>query len=213
MNVVTRINPTPSDIKSVTFVNKAQELSAIRDISCAAVIWRRDPMPHLNSWLNILEPSQLPAARLIVQADRVAQVVHQICDSCETPATTQRDALANDIANLAMHFAALMDVRYLRLRLDVVKTNACRKFHIDAVTARLVCTYRGQTTQFGEADAGHIPDDIQSVPHACPVILRGTKWPKDVDTRLRHRSPPIEGTGETRLVLVLDPIYNPTEDV
>jgi len=30
---------------------------------------------------------------------------------------------------------------------------------------------------------------------------------------LLHRSPPIEGTGETRLVLVLDPVIDPEEEV
>ena len=38
------------------------------------------------------------------------------------------------------------------------------------------------------------------------MILRGTNWPSAAKPGLLHRSPPIEGTGETRLVLVLDPI-------
>ena len=33
--------------------------------------------------------------------------------------------------------------------------------------------------------------------------------PERPNAGLRHRSPPIEGTGETRLVLVLDPIVDP----
>jgi len=41
--------------------------------------------------------------------------------------------------------------------------------------------------------------------------MRGTLWPAKPATGLLHRSPPIEGSGETRLLLVLDPIYDPDD--
>ena len=47
----------------------------------------------------------------------------------------------------------------------------------------------------------------------APILLRGTLWQERPRTGLLHRSPPIEGTGETRLVLVLDPIDDPEEVV
>jgi hypothetical protein len=46
----------------------------------------------------------------------------------------------------------------------------------------------------------------------APILLRGTLWPGDPPSGLMHRSPPIEGTGETRLVLVLDPVDGPEEE-
>lgn len=199
--------------KSIMVVDDLDGVSAIRNPGCAAAIWQREAWAPLRAWLENLAPDQLPRARLFLRPNRVAEVVAQICDQCGTPPGAERRALIDDIATLATHFAAMMDAPYLRVRLDVVTTNACRKFHIDAVTARLVCTYRGQTTQFGEADQGHDPAAILSTPACCPVVLRGTKWPDDEPTRLRHRSPPIEGTGETRLVLVLDPICDLEEEV
>jgi len=42
----------------------------------------------------------------------------------------------------------------------------------------------------------------------APVLLRGSLWPPKTETGLLHRSLPIEETGETRLVLVLDPIFD-----
>ena len=114
--------------------------------------------------------------------------------------------LIDDVAVLAQLFADVMRSPYLRVRLDVITTNACRKFHIDALTARLVCTYRGTGTQFGFSENGADPTDIETVPTGSPIVLRGTRWPETPSSGLRHRSPPIEGTGETRLVLVLDPI-------
>lgn len=106
-----------------------------------------------------------------------------------------------------------MGAKWLRLRLDVVTTNACRKFHIDAVTARLVCTYRGTGTQYGVSVAGQEPHQIVTVPTGDPIVLRGTLWPETPTSGLQHRSPPIESTGETRLVLVLDPVDDPEEEI
>ncbi|MBT8155613.1 DUF1826 domain-containing protein [Epibacterium ulvae] len=202
---------TAPGLKSVAVVEGRPGLSAIRDPGCAAVIWQRQLGANVTDWLGALSPDQLPRARAILLPNRVAEAVDQICDTCGTPEGPQRTTLTDDIAALSAQFAEMMAAPYLRL--DVVTTNACRKFHIDAVTARLVCTYRGQATQFGEADQGHDPDMILSAPLACPAVLRGTKWAGDAPPRLRHRSPPIEGTGETRLVLVLDPIYDMEEEV
>jgi hypothetical protein len=106
-----------------------------------------------------------------------------------------------------------MSAQYLRLRLDVVTTNACRKFHIDALMARLVCTYRGSGTQYGISVDGADPARVFQVQTGSPILLRGTLWPQDPPSGLLHRSPPIEGTGESRLVLVLDPVFDPQEEI
>ncbi|MGY6411964.1 MAG: DUF1826 domain-containing protein, partial [Alkalilacustris sp.] len=79
------------------------------------------------------------------------------------------------------------------------------------VTARLLCTYRGTGTQLGIAPDGRDPDPIHTAPTGAVLILRGTLWPTDPSANLHHRSPPIAGTGETRLLLVLDPIFDPEE--
>ena len=115
-----------------------------------------------------------------------------------------RPQLVDDIAALAEVFADLMDAPYLRLRLAAITSNACRKFHIDEITGRLVCTYRGIGTQYGISTNGLDPSRVFTVPTGAPILLRGTLWPELPASGLLHRSPPIEGTGETRLVLVLD---------
>ncbi|MEM6422079.1 MAG: DUF1826 domain-containing protein, partial [Pseudomonadota bacterium] len=49
-------------------------------------------------------------------------------------------------------------------------------------------------------------------PTGMPILLRGKLWPESPASGIVHRSPPIEGTGATRLVLVLDPIFDLAED-
>ncbi|MEO1331185.1 MAG: DUF1826 domain-containing protein, partial [Pseudomonadota bacterium] len=132
------------------------------------------------------------------------------------PDCPERDLLIEDVAALAHGFAKIADASYLRVRLDVVTTNACRKFHIDSVTARLICTYRGTGTQYGNSSGksfgGGEPQTVLTAPTGSPMVLRGTLWPEDPPSGLLHRSPPIAGTGETRLLLVLDPVDDPISE-
>jgi len=187
-------------------------LSALHDPGCAATIWRRRPMPGFQSWIDALEPDQLPRTRTILRPDAIRDAVTQVCDIYGTPKDPERERLVEDIAALADIFSRLMNVSWLRLRLEVVTTNACRKFHVDTVTARLVCTYRGTGTQYGTGRKWGDPRRVFTVPTGCPILLRGKLWPEHPASQLLHRSPPIEGSGETRLLLVLDPVSDPEGD-
>lgn len=202
-------------IKEVTtgvrYADTPEDLSVLHDPSCAAAILRRQPMPGFLSWIDTLEPERLPKARAMLRPEHVRESVVQICNESRTPECSEREWLIDDVTHLARIFAGLMDARYLRLRFDVVATNACRKFHCDFVTARLICTYRGTGTQYGFAADGTEPRQIFTLPAYAPILLRGRHWPEFPPSGLLHRSPPIEGTGETRLVLVLDPVSGPTD--
>lgn len=202
----------PNAAVEVGVADTAEGLSAIRDPGCAAAIWRRQPWAGFQEWIDGLEPRRLPEARMILRPQAIAGGVRQVCEASGMPDGPERARLIDDIAALGAFFQGLMGAPYLRLRLDVVRTNACRKFHIDAVTARLICTYRGTGTQYGVSTDGAEPKRVFTVPTGSPLILRGTRWPDDPPSGLLHRSPPIEGTDETRLLLVLDPIFDPEEE-
>ncbi|ATG36079.1 hypothetical protein PhaeoP23_01944 [Phaeobacter piscinae] len=183
------------------------------DPDCAALIWQREAPANVQHWLDRVDPDRLPRGRVIVQPDMVARVFAEVCAMSRLPQGPEQDWLQADVTRLAGAFSSLMDTRYLRFRLDVVTTNACRKFHIDAIAARLVCTYRGTGTQLGLSHQGEPPAHVQTVATGFPLLLRGTRWPAQPASGLLHRSPPIEGSGETRLVLVLDPVTDPEEEV
>lgn len=192
-----------------TSVSAPEGLSTIRRPACGATVWQRDPLPHFQRWIDTLPPEHLPKARMILRPEAVCDALINIVRQCGTPDCSERNLLIEDASALASIFANIMDSAYLRLRFDVINTNACRKFHVDAVTARLVCTYRGTGTQYGISENGDDPERIVTVPTGSPIILRGTRWPETPLSGLLHRSPPIAGTGETRLLLVLDPIEDP----
>jgi len=210
MNVVAHFRPRP--VAGVSTVDTADGLSAFCAPQSAAVVWQREMPQDVASWIDALDPAQLPSGRVVLPPNTVSSIVAHLCDMAETPSGASRDWLVADITMLADHFARVMQTRFLRLRLDVVTTNACRRFHCDAITGRLVCTYRGTGTQYGTSVDHADPASIQTVQRGAPILLRGSLWPPRPNAGLLHRSPPIEGTGETRLVLVLDPVDDPDEE-
>ncbi len=187
-------------------------LSVLLKPGCAAAIWRRQTPPSVQSWLDLLDPDALPRAQVNLPQNAVAKTIRHICDASGLPDGKEREWLQDDIALLAGTFSGLMSAKHLRLRLETVKTDACREFHIDATTAQLVCTYRGIGTQYGISTDGREPKRVFTVPTGSPFLLRGTLWTGQPPSGLLHRSPPIEGSGETRLVLILDPVREPDQE-
>lgn len=206
--------PRDADI-GVAVVEAPEGLGAIRRPGCAAAIWRREA-PSFQGWLDELPPEALPRGRVVVRPDAVRTEAARFCDAAGMPDGADRERLCDDVAALADLFAGLMAARHLRLRLDAVDGDGCRRFHVDAIRARLVCTHRGPGTQYGVSEGGAPPARALSVPTGAPIVLRGTLWPaaEPISRRagLPHRSPPIAGTGTTRLVLVLDAVDDPEEE-
>ena len=192
----------------VGVVRTIQDLAVIRDPGCAVALCQRQPDRNVLEWLERLDSDRLPKARVILPPDRISEALEQICDISDTPDCEERKRLIDDVTKLAKVFADLMKTAHLRLRFDVVTTNSCKKFHIDRITARLLCTYRGTGTQYGVSIDGPEPDHILTVPTGSPIVLRGSLWPETPKSGILHRSPPIEGTGEYRSILVLDPIFD-----
>ncbi len=197
------------DIAAVAITDTPEGLCAIHQSGCAAAIWRRQPTREFQEWIDTLDPDRLPQTRVTLQPATVRAAMTELCAAAGVPDGPNRLRLIDDIAGLTDIFSKQMNTQYLHLRLEAISTNACRKFHVDVLTARLICTYRGVGTQYGVSANGEEPSRVFTVPTGAPIVLTGSKWPEERPTGLVHRSPPIEGTGETRLVLVLDPAQDP----
>lgn len=206
---LTRSAQAPIGVRTV---HELGDLSTILSPDVPAVVLDRGRDVAMGAWLDSLDPDLLPRTRVILRPAMVRDAVTTVCDTYGTPPCAERTAFIGEVSELAAAFSDLFGTPFLRMRLDVVTHNACRKFHIDAVKARLICTYRGAGTQYGTSVGGDDPTDIAIAPTGAPMLLRGTLWPKTPRSGLLHRSPPIEGTGETRLLLVLDPVFDPEDE-
>ena len=194
---------------AVSINNNIDGLYAIRKPSVPAVIWRRTPLSKFQTWIDSLSDEQLPSARISLPLNAISEALAEVMQISGTPACVQREMLVDDITALANVFAEINRTKFLRLRLEAITGNACSKFHIDAVTTRLVCTYRGPGTQYCFSADDCNSSNIYDVPTSSPIVMRGTLWPTKDKSGFFHRSPPIEGSGKTRLLLVLDPISDP----
>ncbi|WP_285711663.1 DUF1826 domain-containing protein [Erythrobacter oryzae] len=119
-------------------------------------------------------------------------------------------ALIEDAARLARLFCAAMDLASFELRLEVVRTDSCRKFHADYVTARLITTYVGEGTDWLDAgDAARVAagEEPRRINRLAPFDVGVFKGRLASENPAIHRSPPIAGSpGGVRLLLVLNPV-------
>ena len=202
---LTRETPPVSTVRTIG------GLSAIRHRGCGAVIWNRHDVSRLATWLEGLVPNQLPNVRTILVPENAARVVHAVFDDARTPDCAERDDLIDDIVSAVATFADVMQAPKILMRLEVVADNACKKFHMDRVRARFICTYRGTGTEYGLSMAGEQPEEPLRVSTGSALLVRGTEWKNDLSTLVLHRSPQIADSGETRFLLVLDAIDDPED--
>ena len=195
-----------------SIVNHLEELSHINAPEYAAVIWQRSMLADFQSWIDKLSAANLPNGRMIIHPDHVRKTLEDMCNAAGTPECPQKQMLIDDVVMLADKFTNIISTPFLRLRLDAVTTNACKKFHIDYLKARLVCTYRGTGTQYGVSMDGLEPQSSYFVPTSSPLLMKGAHWQTNQSSTFLHRSPQIEGSGQTRLVLVLDPVDEKYEE-
>ena len=131
-----------------------------------------------------------------------------------------RDWLGTDVSVLLARFADFSGAKQLRVSFGAVRTDQCRKFHVDNVRYRLLTTYVGPGTEWLPDDAvrrealgqpSKDPDDPNkeivrdpsAVRRAVPgevVVMRGSRHPNQRGAV--HRSPPIENGAKVRVVLV-----------
>ncbi len=111
------------------------------------------------------------------------------------------DTLAADVAHLAALYATWTGEERVEVRIERVTGNGCWKFHADYVGLRLITTYCGQATQW--LPQGATDDAAPRALSAGDVgLFKGRE--RAGDRAIIHRSPPIAGTGEDRLLLVID---------
>lgn len=114
-----------SDDARVKITKTPEGLAAIHQPCCAAAIWDRVPLKRFQSWVDEIPVQKLPRVRTTLQPGAVRRVMYELCEVSELPDTNERAMFIDDVSALATMFAGLMQSPYLRLRLDVVDTNAC----------------------------------------------------------------------------------------
>lgn len=185
-------------------------LDSIRHSLVNLAVWRRRLATPLAEAARAIASAGIGDIRFTAAPDAVAETIaHRLGMAGAGPA--DRELIAADIARLADVHAAIMRLPLIEARLERITTNACHKFHADYVSARLITTYHGPGTEWIDtrdaarhaAGAPVATLAVRRLPTGAVALFKGRIWaPEDA---IVHRSPPIAGSGEARLVLVINP--------
>lgn len=181
----------------VTIAESADVLDRIRDPQVHLALWARG-LPDALAGLAALEWDGIDDIDAAVAVEALAFDVPTLLE--EAGYGDMTPALSHEIVMLGARLSAIMGCEALRLRLEVIETDACRRFHVDNVAARLLMPLVGPGTQWRRADA---ESPIHELGRGEVGVFKGHLWA--AEPRILHRSPPIAATGETRLLLALNP--------
>lgn len=196
--MATQLNPALAD--PVAYAEDAAGLQAIHHPAVALALWQRPVPDGLSAALDRLDLEQVDDLSTRIELPLSPSALTAQLVVCGYPAATA-SLLAADMLPLAARHAVITGATQLAIRLEVVTTDACRRFHADYVTCRMITTYLGQATQW--IRAGH-PNAIGQMKPGEVGLFKGRLLLPDPP--ILHRSPPIAATGERRLLFVIDPI-------
>jgi len=190
--------------------NSADILERWNDPGVTLALWERRPNPAIVSQLDRLSFDEFPHFRLILRTADAPEALNDMLSAFALPVEHLAESLAADLTMLSSVFARLTESNALELRLEAIKTDACKRFHYDNYGARLVSTYTGPGTVYvpdSHARAALDHQESYAGPiHEMPRFAVGLfKGAKSADGGLVHRSPRLQGTNRSRLFFCATP--------
>ncbi|MEM7044838.1 MAG: DUF1826 domain-containing protein [Pseudomonadota bacterium] len=182
------------------------ELSAVNRPSSSLALCPREMSPALSPWLDGLPEGALPNGRILVRKNEAPVALAALFASSSLPEDDLSRELRNDMVELIERFAAIAGVPEVDVRVERIRHDACKRFHRDHVRMRLICCYRGPTTEWVPGSHAEDALDLQGdysgplrhFPRYAVAVFKGHQH------GVVHRSPPIAGSGITRLLLCLN---------
>lgn len=180
-------------------------------------LWQRPYQQAIARELSSLQAYDLPDARRWTSTASFDDDLCALLGQRDLDPSAFR-ARRIDLGRLAALFFRMSGERDVALRLETTEGDACRRFHVDRTHLRLLCTYRGPGTEWlrdGQVDRAALTDgapndDIIRLGEPARFetfwvgVLKGDAYPGNAGHGLVHRSPPIAGTGQTRVLFCLD---------
>ena len=208
--------PTPSAPSHATD-NQPDVLRRILDPGANLSLWQRPAQPAITQELSTLQAPHLPDVRCWTSPASFDD------DLCALLGQQDLDPSAfknwrTDLGRLADLFFGISEGRDVALRLETTGDDGCRRFHVDRTHLRLLCTYRGPGTEWlTDAQVDRVAQ-INGAPNDGIIrfgepsqfepfwvgVMKGDAYPGNAGHGLVHRSPPIAGSGQTRVLFCLD---------
>lgn len=187
--------------------NDFLDLVKIFDESTQVLRYSRQAAPEIAQYLSTLTSNK----RLSLLQHKVVCQPQTSINWSFLPNAEGKEAFIADMAFLVEVYSELLGCDRVGLRIEVLDTAMCPRFHIDRVGIRLLTTYCGVGTQWLSDYQGaltQINEQTVTISQAKAfdiVLLKGSLWPNNQQAGAIHRSPAVE---QTRVLLALDALWN-----
>ena len=220
MNLV-HIKKEPIDAKSE--FNPLEMLDIFEHGRQIKVI-ERTANPYITQYLDTAAPKLAKGFNYVMHAGQVISA--KLLKDNVLPNQTGREAFLLDIDHLSDLYFNLMGCPQIGLRIEVLNSAMCPKFHVDKTGIRMLCTYQGQGTQWLEdiyadrsklgmasahlddSNSGLIlnPQGVHTAPRFAIALLKGSLWQGNHMAGVIHRSPAFLDSSP-RVLLALDALW------
>ena len=189
-------------------------LDRIVDQDVTLAVWARPAPSGLAAWLDALPPEKLPDGRFIATPDEVPARLAALCDHAALGDCPARACLIDDVAGLATRFGRISGAPRVDVRIEALDHDGCWRFHRDYVGLRLNATYRGPGTQWPPLEQAaralraqrRYRGALDELPRFAVGLFKGVQRAKAAS--VVHRSPPLAGSGVTRLFLCINEAFS-----
>lgn len=207
-SVTTRTDADPAGI--VTGTDRTV-LHTVQTENVGMAVWHRSMPETLRSWADRVAADGDINARLLIPVEGCEDRIERALHNARVPPCPAAEQIGHDIADLTRMFADIAGLRFVDVRLETVTGDACWKFHVDRVAFRLICTYSGSGTQYVPPDFGRqaiaqqrdYTGPLAMIETDDVAIFKGAE--ASGHDGIVHRSPPIRGSGQSRLMICLSP--------
>jgi len=175
-------------------------LDCIHDEAVHLALWQL-ARPASLDWLDALDLDEIDDLQETFPVVDLTVSIPAALRDAGYPDDGRAATLAEEISTQARLFARIMQSDAVRIRLEIVETDACRKFHMDNVRARMIIPLTEPGTEWIEVACGQ-DASVRRLRAGDVGLFKGRIWAEE--PAILHRSPPIAGTGISRLLLVLD---------
>ena len=211
------INPRPkTGAQSIWPANaqvatKPSDLKDILDVSKNISISPWSPSTELRDAIDSCPYNTLPELDKVIEPGEIPN----LSDMVESPLGKK---LLSELNPMISNFAALLPQQKIRVMLMRTLGRTCPLFHVDRVTLRMLCTFRGPGTEWlADCDVmrkglGHGDNSkvlaaggvVYAVPthHIC--VLKGDAFKGNTGRGIVHRSPSVPGNSGGRWYLRVD---------
>ena len=189
-----------------------EEWELIHQEGVDLLIWKRPAPGLLATRLESMSLEDLPRGRFTTTPQQARADLAARLDEVDSICPTFKELWLEELDALLQHFARVMGALSVGVRLDQLTTDGCSRFHIDNTTVRMLCTYKGPSSQWLSSDNIYRPrdrrdrfneEDIQHITRWSVGLLKGHRHPTHTN-KIYHRSPPIAQQGLSRFVFCLD---------